>query len=151
MRRTQCFSAILLGLAGCSQEARQIGPTIPQTPPAGNDDARIPAYQGNVYQIAQGGRYFTWYGCSGCHGDGAPGYLNLARPDRRRGAGFAQVYAAIPGAHPAARYDATIPVEQLWQITAYVRDLPLHTPEKRSRLASDQRAEPSGSAWSGPQ
>jgi mono/diheme cytochrome c family protein len=151
MRLIFSLMPISLGLANCSQEARQIGPSIPQTAPVADDDPRIPAYQGNVYQMSQGGRYFLWYGCSACHGDAAPGFLNLASTQRRRGSGFAQVYRAIGDAHRDRKYDAHIPAEQLWQITAYIRDLPLHTPEKRNRLGVDQSAEPAGSTWPGPQ
>lgn len=138
-------------LCGCNKEARDLGPSLPQTRPAAGNDPRIPAYQGNAYQVAQGGRYFAWYGCSGCHTDSARGTLNLADGAWRGGSGFAQVFGAIADRHGRLRYGARIPVEQLWQLTAYVRDLPRHPPEKRRRLALDQRAEPQGSAWPGPQ
>ena len=58
MRLSLILIAATSGLAGCTQEARQIGPTVPRTAPVGNADPRIPAYQSNVYQVAQGGRYF---------------------------------------------------------------------------------------------
>jgi hypothetical protein len=45
----------------------------------------------------------------------------------------------------ASTLAARVPVEQLWQITAYVRDLSSHYPEKRRRLSLDQKAEPQGS------
>ena len=151
MRLSLILIAAMSGLAGCTQEARQIGPTVPQTAPVGNADPRIAAYQSNVYQVAQGGRYFLWYGCSSCHAEGAPGHLDLARQDQRRGNGFAQVFDVIAHGHGPSDYANRIPVEQLWQVTAYVRDLPLHYPEKRRRLAADQTAEPTGANWTGPQ
>ena len=135
----------------CSREARQIGPTPPQTRPVGNNDPRIPAYQDNVYQVSQGGRYFAWYGCSGCHTENAKGVLNLADSDWRHGFGFVNVYDAIASRHGRLAYDRRVPVEQLWQITAYVRDLSSHYPEKRRRLSLDQQAEPVGNSWQGPQ
>lgn len=138
-------------LAACSKEARDIGPSLPQTPPLGNGDPRIAAYQDNVYQVSQGGRYFSWYGCMGCHADDAPGARNLPDGRWRHGGGFAQVFTSIAKGHGGLDYGARIPTEQLWQLTAYVRDLPTHTPEKRRRLAVDQQAEPQGSTWSGPQ
>lgn len=142
---------IIAFLAGCSREARQLGPALPQTPPVANDDPRIPAYQDNVYQIAQGGRYFAWYGCSRCHGDNSPEPLNLSNRQWRHGAGFAQVYRSIVSIHAGHDYERRIPSEQLWQITAYVGDLPTHVPEKRRRLLVDQKAEAQGDNWSGPQ
>ena len=128
-----------------------IGPSVPQTPPSGDADPRISAYQKNVYQVSQGGRYFSWYGCSQCHTEDAPGALKLADGRWQHGGGFAQVYGSIVARHPGHHFQARIPVEQLWQITAYVRDLPGHTPEKRRRLLVDQKAEAQGSSWQGPQ
>jgi cytochrome c oxidase cbb3-type subunit III len=139
-----------VALSGCRQEARTVGPSVPQTPPGSDDDPRIAAFQGNLYQVAQGGRYFNWYGCSGCHTDAAPGVLNLPDSRWRHGSGFAQVYAAVVDRHGALDFRGRIPTEQLWQLTAYVRDLPKHTPEKRRRLEADQKGEPVGPAWSGP-
>jgi cytochrome c oxidase cbb3-type subunit III len=138
-------------LAGCSNEVREIGPSLPQTSPAGNGDPRISAYQANLYQVSQGGRYFAWYGCSACHSDGAPGAANLADNHWRGGGGFADVYRAIAEHRPAPAYGDIIPPEQIWQITAHVRDLSRHYPEKRRRLSLDQKSEPHGSQWSGPQ
>lgn len=49
-------SAILaMLLCGCSKEAREVGPTVPQTAPIGERDPRIPYYQDNFWQIGQGG------------------------------------------------------------------------------------------------
>lgn len=141
----------LLAVAACRDEARNLGPRPPQTIPVGNVDPRIPAYQANLYQVAQGGRYFAWYGCSGCHDDSARGAANLSDGRWHRGGGFADVYRAIARHRPAPAYEETVPVEQLWQLTAYVRDLPAHHPEKRRRVSLDQRGEPQGSQWSGPQ
>lgn len=146
-------SAVVLALAllpGCSNEARDIGPALPQTAPRGEADPRIPAYQDNVYQVAQGGRYFAWYGCAGCHAEGAGGVLNLADGAWRHGDGFAAVYGSVVNLHLGQDLGRRVPPDQLWQITAYVRDLPRHTPRKRRRLALDQGKEAVGSRWAGP-
>jgi mono/diheme cytochrome c family protein len=140
-----------MALAGCSNEARDVGPSLPQTAPAGNSDPRIRAYQANHYQISQGGRYFTWYGCSTCHSDNASGAANLIDGRWRHGGGFADVYRAIAVHRPEPGYRDTLPIEQIWQVTAYIRDLPKHYPEKRQRVSLDQKGEPQGSRWSGPQ
>ncbi|HEX8445466.1 MAG TPA: cytochrome c [Sphingomonas sp.] len=141
---------LLLILAACSKEARDIGPSAPMTPPHGADDPRIVYFQANVYQIAQGGRYFRWYGCTACHAEQSPGRRNLTDPHWHRGGTFDQVYAAVADGHGALAYRNRIPVEPLWQIVAYVRDLSLHTVEKRRRVAIDGAAEPEGARWSGP-
>ena len=64
--------------------------------------------------------------------------------------GLADVYAGVADRHPRFRYGARIPAEQLWQIAAYIADLPKHKPEKRRRLDQDQPAEPQGPRWAGP-
>lgn len=151
MRYAPALMILAACLCACSPEARTVGPTVPQTPPAGDQDPRIAAYEGNLYQVSQGGRYFGWYGCTGCHTDAAPGVLNLPDSEWRHGSTFPQVYAAIADRHGALRFGERIPVEQLWQLAAFVRDLPKHTPEKRRRQQVDQQAEPVGPAWTGPQ
>ncbi len=139
-------------LAGCSAESRSVGPDLPQTQPFGAQDPRAARYEGNAYQIAQGGRYFTWYGCGGCHGSDASGPLNLNDKLWKRGGDLDQVYRSIASGHAGAmaRYGARIPTEQLWQITAYVRTLPQLKPEKRRRQDLDQVGEAQGSTWAGP-
>lgn len=142
--------AVALVLAGCQREARDIGPSLPQTSPNGATDPRIGYYQDNIYQVAQGGRYFSWYGCAACHGEGLSGVRNLSDSLWRHGGRFDQVYASIARRHGGLNYAARVPPEQLWQMAAYVRDLPLHTLQKRRRLTVDQAGEPQGRNWSGP-
>ncbi|MDB5688614.1 MAG: cytochrome c [Sphingomonas bacterium] len=129
-----------------------LGPDLPQTPPNGADDPRAAKYDGNAYQISQGGRYFAWYGCAGCHGSDAKGRLALADMQWRHGGALDEVYAFIARGHPGklARYGDLIPPEQVWQLTAYVRSLPELAPERRRRQDLDQVGEPQGRTWSGP-
>lgn len=137
---------LLFALAGCSREARTLTADQPQTPPHGAADPRVPKYQGNAYQIVQGGRYFTWYGCGACHASGAKGVLDLDDGKWRPGSSFDQVYATIAHGHAGAlaHYGERIPAEQLWQVTTYVRDLTQVPPDKRRRLDHDQQGEPQG-------
>jgi len=142
---------IALSLAGCGKEARTLTADLPQTPPHGRDDPRIPKYQNNAYQIAQGGRYFGWYGCGDCHAAGASGVLDLGDGRWRHGSSFDQVYRVIAHGHPGelAHYGDRIPTEQLWQVTAYVRNLPQVPTDKRRRQDHDAQGEPTGGTWSG--
>ena len=142
----------MLSLIACSNEKRTLGADLPQTAPTGPNDPRVPAYEQNAFQVSQGGRYFTWYGCSGCHGDDAKGSLDLASVEREHSGSFDRTYAAIAQHRQTgnAIYGSRIPVEQLWQITAYVRNLPDTPPEKRRRQDIDQQGEPQGDAWTGP-
>lgn len=43
-----------------------------------------------------------------------------------------------------------IPVEQMWQISAYVRQLQNTKPALLRRQSLDQKAEPQADRWSGP-
>lgn len=150
--RLPCLALCVLALAGCGGESRTVGPDLPQTAPISGQDPRAARYERNVYQVAQGGRYFTWYGCGGCHGGDAKGVLNLGDKIWAHDDDLDQVYAFIARGHPGdlARYGERIPTEQLWQITAYVRNLPRLTPERRRRQDVDQTGEPRGSNWPGP-
>lgn len=144
-----CISAALL-LAGCNGESRTLGADLPVTAPTGPHDPRAAKYERNVYQIAQGGRYFTWYGCGQCHGGGTQGVRNLGDTSWKHGGDLDKVYGSIAQGHPGARYGERIPPEQLWQITAYVRNLPRLTPERRRRQDLDQTGEPQAGNWTGP-
>ena len=146
--------ALLLtcGCHGCSPEQRPLSPALPLTPPQADasEDLRVPHYQQNRFQVSQGARYFIWYGCAGCHVDGAPQELDLADHRWKHGDAFADVYRFIARGHAGiAPYGDTIPVEQLWQITAYVRSLPEQDAAMRRRQALDLAGEPRGSAWAG--
>lgn len=152
IQRSDVAAGLMAGLliGGCQREARDLGPALPQTAPTDTADPRIRYYQDDAYQIAQGGRYFDWYGCASCHRENAPDASNLNDHRWRHGAAFVQVYAAIAKGHGSLGYGRRVPAEQLWQLTAYVRDLPQHTPEKRHRLAVDVVGEPQERDWSGP-
>lgn len=143
------LSGFVLGLAltGCAKESRSLGPTPPQTAPRGAADARIRDYEGNAYQVSQGGTYFSSYGCTGCHQTDAPDLRGAKLPT---GGSFDRIYRAIAQGHGGLGYGARVPVEQLWQLTAFVADLPSHTPDKRHRQSVDQAGEPQGAAWPGP-
>jgi len=136
----------------CSPEVRTAGPSQPQTPPINAADPRATAYEGNYQQVSQGGLYFGWYGCSQCHGAAALGVLDLADAQWRHGGAIDQIYRSIAERHPGplGRYRARIPVEQLWQLTAYVRQLGALAPEQRRRQDLDQSGQPQAAQWSGP-
>jgi mono/diheme cytochrome c family protein len=139
-------------LAACSAERRPAGPDQPQTPPNGPADPRATAFETNKYQLGQGGRYFTWYGCGACHGRGATGALDLADDRWLRGGTFDRVYQAIADGHPGITpsFGARIPPHQLWQVTAYVRSLKDLPAAQRRRQDLDAAGEAEGSNWAGP-
>jgi cytochrome c oxidase cbb3-type subunit 3 len=142
---------LLAMLASCGVEKRTLGSDQPQSSPNGANDPRASKYEQNAYQVSQGGRYFTWYGCAACHGTDATGVRNLKDSKWRYGGAFDQVYRSIAqgrgGDMPA--FDTRIPVEQLWQITAYVRQLQNTKPAMIRRQDLDEQGEPQGDNWLG--
>jgi mono/diheme cytochrome c family protein len=137
-------------LVACSKESRTLGPEQPQTPPNGLGDPRVAFFEGNAYQVSQGGRYYSWYGCAGCHGDDAQKPDGIATDLEQHPRSFDKIYDLIADHPGAIHYGDRIPVEQLWQITAYLRSLPDTKPEMRRRQDLDQAGEPQGAIWSGP-
>ena len=138
------IAAAVDSLTACSKEARPVGPSLPLTAPTSAIDPRVDLYQKNALQISQGGRYYIWYGCAGCHTGVGAGRLDLGLGKWRHGDSFDAVYASIADGHPNGLgiSGERIPVEQLWQITAYVRELPGMDPQKRRRQDLDAAAEP---------
>jgi mono/diheme cytochrome c family protein len=144
----------LLGAAGlvsaCGREARDDA-MLARTGPEGADDPRIAYFDSNAYQVGQGGRYAAWYGCNSCHGQGAEGDMDLGDASWRHGGRYADIYRSIADRHSAAgqRFGERIPVQQLWQIAAYVHNLEGFGTERIRRQGLDQAGEPEGSRWSG--
>jgi mono/diheme cytochrome c family protein len=143
--------ACVAALWGCQQEKRQVGPETPVTPPTGLDDARAHDYETNRYQMSEGARLFRWLGCDGCHADPAPGFLNLADTNWRRGGATAQIYHSIAeGQNGMPGYGRRLSPQQIWQVAGYVHDLNTLKPEQRRRNADALQGEPSGAEWQGP-
>lgn len=133
-----------MGLCGCQREKRDVGPAPPVTPPISAQDPRSDQYQKNLWQIAQGARLFAWYGCQSCHTEQAHGALDLADDSWRNGGDLAQVWASIAEGRPDGMpaYGGRIPDEQIWQLTAYVRDMHNHARPMLRRQDADQLGEP---------
>lgn len=124
-----------------------LDPDQPSTAPAAASDPRAGQILGNVYQVAQGGRYFTWYGCGSCHGSDARGALDLGDPIWRHGGTIDRIYQVIAEGHGSL--GRRIPAEQLWQLSAYTLTLPTYDPAYRRRQDLDQSGEPTASTWQG--
>ena len=139
----------VLALTGCEYEKRNIGPDHPLSPPTGAADPRIGFYDKNAWQMASGGRLFTWYGCGACHDANAKGLMSLRGG---RLVDFDVLYSAIAkGAPPRMpAYRDRMPSESIWQLTAYVRSLRTLKDTKRLRGDLDQKGEPTGHKWAGP-
>ncbi len=141
-----CAGAAAATLGACQAEKRELGPALPQTPPAAANDPRADLYEHNKYQVSQGGLLYDSLGCQNCHGEGA----SFAEGRWRYGGGADQVYASIADGRPGMPKYAAAGAEQVWQLTAYVRSLKAVSPPMRRRESLDLAGEPAGPSWSGP-
>lgn len=88
--------------------------------------AEAEPYENDAYNLSQGKRLYTWFGCAACHGDGrgaaGPSFLDgwwLYGPE------MVSIVASIrdgrPHGMPAFRDRMTI--EQIWQLAGYVQTI----------------------------
>ena len=136
-----CLAAALLA-AACEREERAFRPNpvatekateITQTslalgpqPVQARPSALGARYENNAFAVSQGKRLFTWFNCSGCHGNGGGGSGPALMDDAWiYGSSMENIVATIregrPNGMPSFR--GRIPDEQIWQISAYVRSL----------------------------
>jgi mono/diheme cytochrome c family protein len=141
----------ILSVCACNAEKRVVGASAPVTAPTGRADPRLPSYESNKYQQSQGGLYFTWYGCGGCHAQSSPQPQNFSRQAFIYGGDVPSLYASISGGRPGGMpaYKDRIPAQQIWQLAAYVKTLPKMNPYLRRREDLDQKGQPTGTTWSG--
>jgi cytochrome c oxidase cbb3-type subunit III len=131
---------LLLCLVSCQREARALKSreTSPASASAPTDlraggglapppfDPAGAAYDGNAFEISEGQRYYDWFNCYGCHGNGG-GDIGPALMDDewRYGGSIAQIRASIAEGRPNGMpsFRDKINDRQLWQIAAYVRSM----------------------------
>jgi mono/diheme cytochrome c family protein len=142
---------LALGLCGCQAEKRAIGPAPPVSTPNGVADRRQHAYETNAFELAEGGRWFRWYGCGQCHAEDSQGPAKLTDDVWRSGGTTAEIYRAIAAGRPPRMpaYGARMAPQQAWQLAAYVRGLHRLKPQVRQRQADAQAGEPSDGRWGG--
>ena len=83
-------------------------------------------YETNAYDLSQGKRLYTWFGCKSCHGEGqggaGPSFLDGWW---NYGPEMVSVFSSIrdgrPHGMPAFRDAMT--TEQIWQLAGYVRTI----------------------------
>ena len=96
------------------------------------DFARGQPYENDAYNLSQGKRLYTWFGCPACHGDGrgaqGPSFLDgwwLYGPE------MVSIVASIRDGRPHGMppFRERIPIEQIWQLAGYVRSIGSYTPQ----------------------
>ncbi|MDB5548429.1 MAG: uncharacterized protein JWP21_1876 [Tardiphaga sp.] len=137
-----CGLIAAFAVAGCQREKRDVRLDPPIV--AALDDIRLlpnqisgappevffaldKPYENNAFQINQGKRLYTWFGCATCHGaDGSggvgPSFLDgwwLYGPEMVSVA--ASIRDGRPHGMPAFRDKMT--AEQIWQLAGYIRTI----------------------------
>lgn len=83
-------------------------------------------YENASYNLAQGKRLYSWFGCATCHGDGqggkGPSFLDgwwLYGPE------MVSIISSIRDGRPHGMpsYKDKIPIEQIWQLAGYVQSI----------------------------
>jgi cytochrome c oxidase cbb3-type subunit 3 len=83
-------------------------------------------YEGSSYNLAQGKRLYTWFGCTSCHGDGrggnGPSFLDgwwLYGPE------MVSIVSSIRDGRPHGMppFKDKMPIEQIWQLAGYVQSI----------------------------
>jgi len=130
----------LAGAGGCERESREYDTSPVQAPaptpplstlrPGAGDAAQASAigrhYENNAYHVSQGAKWYRWFNCNGCHGNGG-GAIGPALMDEqwRYGGTIDHIHASImegrPNGMPSWRGKLTD--QQAWQISAFVRTL----------------------------
>ena len=130
-----------LALCGCEREQRQLRLDPPLA--AGLEELRLmpngvsgtppqiyfaldKPYESNAYNLSQGKRLYSWFGCQSCHGDGrggiGPSFLDgwwLYGPEMISIA--ASIRDGRPHGMPA--FKTKITAEQVWQLAGYVQTI----------------------------
>lgn len=106
----------------------QPGPDVPaldkpqvENPYAGNDEA-----------IKEGGRFYTWYNCSGCHAPRGGGGMGPPLSDDQWIYGddpisiFNSIWRGRPAGMPT--WAGMIPEDAVWKIVAFIQAMPPENP-----------------------
>ncbi|MEZ2223519.1 cytochrome c [Rhizobium sp. RCC_161_2] len=99
-------------------------------------------YESTAYDLSQGKRLYSWFGCSACHGDGrgaaGPSFLDgwwLYGPE------MVSVVASIrdgrPHGMPAFREKMTI--DEIWQLAGYVRTIGAYSAKTTAPSRNDDK------------
>jgi cytochrome c oxidase cbb3-type subunit III len=145
---------LLLALAACERERRPLqgvappeistalapaGPLYPGPLPhrsvelvaAASASGKRPmamdhTYERNAWALSQGKRFYSWFNCNGCHGQGGGGMgPALMDADWRYGSDLASVADSIARGRPSGMpaFGGKLTHDQLMQLAAYVRAL----------------------------
>ncbi len=90
-------------------------------------------YEKSPEHIQNGKLLFTAMNCSGCHSSGGGGMgLNLMLPTKVYGSSIENIAASIVEGRPNGMptWRGMIPMQQIWELAAYVKSLSVNPTEK---------------------
>ncbi len=156
--RAAAATLLVFALAGCQREKRDlssasppeggvemiaVSPLKPGGGPPAPPDPRGTAYEGNAYAINQGGRFYAWFNCVGCHAHGGGSIGPALMDDQwRYGDKIEQIYASIDQGRPNGMpsFHGKIPSQQMWQLAAYVKSLSGSAPSSAEGSRGEEMA-----------
>nr|WP_245279201.1 c-type cytochrome [Mesorhizobium loti] len=98
-------------------------------------------YETDAYNLSQGKRLYSWFGCGSCHGDDGRGGVGPSFLDGwwLYGPEMVSIVASIrdgrPHGMPAFR--DRMPIEQIWQLAGYVQAIGSYRPKVAAPSRND--------------
>jgi cytochrome c oxidase cbb3-type subunit 3 len=151
LRAIACVTACVFLLVSCGREDRS--PTPPsatvlelQAVQVSRDDRKPriplrPGYKESAYAISQGQQLFSQFNCAGCHAHGGGG-MGPALMDSvwLYGSEPADIFTTIVEGRPNGMpsFGGAVTVQQILQLTAYVRTLSGVAPKNATPSRADQ-------------
>jgi cytochrome c oxidase cbb3-type subunit III len=140
------FAGLALALTARAQDANPGGPDrfalppvslVPIAPGGGtpvHGKSKIgEEYEKSPEHIQAGKLLFSAMNCSGCHSSGGGGMgLNLMLPTKVYGSSIENIASTIVEGRPNGMptFRGLIPMEQIWELAAYVKSLSVNPTEK---------------------
>jgi cytochrome c oxidase cbb3-type subunit III len=141
MRTSVLLLAMALGVIGCRREERELR-LDPPLAAALDGMALMPngisgappqiyfalhrPYEVNAFNLSQGKRLYSWFGCKACHADGQ-GSVGPAFLDGwwYYGPEMVSIFASIRDGRPHGMpsYRDKMTTEQIWQVAGYVQTI----------------------------
>jgi len=99
-------------------------------------------YENNAYNLSQGKRLYTWFGCKTCHGDGQGG-IGPSFVDGwwYYGPEIISVFASIRDGRPHGMpaFGDKMTTDQIWQLAGYVRTIGDYSPKTAAPSRDDSK------------
>lgn len=99
-------------------------------------------YEKTAYDLSQGKRLYSWFGCSSCHGDGqggkGPSFLDgwwLYGPS------MVSIAASIRDGRPHGMpaFGDRMTIDQIWQLAGYIKAMGAYSPRTTAPSRNDDR------------